>query len=123
MKHVSIIIPLGHASISHIESTFRILSHVNSILDDLHNSRLFKIQLVGLDIPKNNIESRFTAQPDILIKDVKKTELIIIPSIIGDPKNSIALNQNFIPWIQQQHYNGAEVASFCVGAFLLAATG
>lgn len=123
MKHVSIIIPLGHASISHIESTFQILSHVNGILTKQHHSSLFNIQLVGLNIPKNNIGSRFAAQPDVLINDVKHTELIIIPAMIGNPKDFIALNQDFIPWIQQQYDNGAEVASFCIGAFFLAATG
>src|SRR6185369_14561895 len=32
-------------------------------------------------------------------------------------------NKAFIPWIVDHHNNGAEVASLCVGAFLLAATG
>jgi transcriptional regulator GlxA family with amidase domain len=32
-------------------------------------------------------------------------------------------NKDFIPWIVQQYKEGAEVASLCVGAFLLAATG
>jgi transcriptional regulator GlxA family with amidase domain len=32
-------------------------------------------------------------------------------------------NQGFLPWITQQYKDGAEVASLCVGAFLLAATG
>src|SRR5690606_35686063 len=29
----------------------------------------------------------------------------------------------FIPWMNQQYQQGAEVASFCTGAFLLAASG
>ncbi len=32
-------------------------------------------------------------------------------------------NQEFIPWIINQYKGGAEVASLCVGAFLLASTG
>jgi transcriptional regulator GlxA family with amidase domain len=32
-------------------------------------------------------------------------------------------NSEFIPWIKEQHKQGAEVASLCVGAFLLASTG
>jgi transcriptional regulator GlxA family with amidase domain len=36
---------------------------------------------------------------------------------------AIELNQPAIPWIVQQYNNGAEVASLCVGAFLLASTG
>lgn len=33
------------------------------------------------------------------------------------------MNQEFIPWIIQRYKNGAEVASLCIGAFLLASTG
>ncbi|MEO7045724.1 MAG: helix-turn-helix domain-containing protein [Ferruginibacter sp.] len=123
MKHVSIIIPLGHSSISHIESTYQILSHVNGILADRNKSRLFNIQLVGLSMPASDMGNRFAAKPDVLISDVNETQLIIIPATIGNPNDSIALNQEFIPWIRQQRESGAEVASFCVGAFLLAATG
>jgi transcriptional regulator GlxA family with amidase domain len=54
---------------------------------------------------------------------VKKTDLVFIPALSGDIKNAIALNQEMIPWIQEQYNNGAEVASLCLGAFLLASTG
>lgn len=123
MKHVSLLIPLGHTSISHIESTYQILSHVNGILADRNKSNLFDIQLVGLNMPPSGIGRRFAAKPDVLISDMNKTELIIIPAMIGNPNDSIALNREFIPWIRQQRENGAEVASFCIGAFFLAATG
>ena len=32
-------------------------------------------------------------------------------------------NEVFVPWIIQQYQKGAEVASFCIGSFFLAATG
>ena len=35
----------------------------------------------------------------------------------------IEINKEFFPWINKQYENGAEVASLCVGAFLLASTG
>jgi transcriptional regulator GlxA family with amidase domain len=41
----------------------------------------------------------------------------------GDRNKVIELNKDFFPWITKQHAAGAEVASLCVGAFLLAATG
>lgn len=84
---------------------------------------LFHIQLVGLSMPSSPHNVRFFAKPDVLISEVTKSNLIIIPSSIGDPNSNIAINHELIPWIQQLHENGAEVASFCVGAFLLAATG
>lgn len=123
MKHVSILIPKGSVSITNIESTYQILSHVNGILANREKSPLFHIQLVGLSLPSSPHTGRFFARPDVLMSEVTKSDLIIIPSTIGDPTNNIAINRELISWIKQLHENGAEVASFCVGAFLLAATG
>ena len=41
----------------------------------------------------------------------------------GDIRQALNLNMEFVPWIIKQYKGGAEVASLCVGAFLLAATG
>jgi len=49
--------------------------------------------------------------------------LIIIPAIHNDQKEGIDRNRDFIPWMIDQYLNGAELASFCIGAYLLAATG
>jgi transcriptional regulator GlxA family with amidase domain len=65
----------------------------------------------------------FSVHTDAVLNDVKKTDLIIIPAFGGDMRTSIKRNEEFIPWIVDQHYKGAEAASLCVGAFLLAATG
>ncbi len=92
MKHVSILIALGHTSISHIKSTCQILSHVNGILADKNKTTLFSIQLVGLTMPTSGIGRRFTAKPDVLITDVNKTQLIIMPAMIGNPNDSVSLN-------------------------------
>jgi transcriptional regulator GlxA family with amidase domain len=47
----------------------------------------------------------------------------MIPAVNGDKKEVINANKDFFPWIQFQYRNGAEVASMCVGTFILAATG
>jgi transcriptional regulator GlxA family with amidase domain len=41
----------------------------------------------------------------------------------GDLGKAIEQNKDFIPWIVNQYKQGAEVASLCVGVFLLASTG
>jgi transcriptional regulator GlxA family with amidase domain len=38
-------------------------------------------------------------------------------------EHAVKLNADFLPWIEQQYKNGAEVASLCLGAFILASTG
>lgn len=84
---------------------------------------LFQIHLVGNEYEISLQDGAFSVHADKLWKDVPKTDLIIIPALFGDMKSAIDKNKNFIPWIKKQHEQGAEVASLCVGAFLLASTG
>lgn len=123
MKHVSILVPLGHTSLPNIDGTHQILSEVNKFCAAMGREPLFNIQLVGLS---NEIKQRnglYTVNPDCLIGDVTRTDLIIIPAMHGDLEKAMLLNAAFIPWIIQQYKGGAEVASFCIGAFFLANTG
>lgn len=123
MKHISILIPRGHTSVVNIEGTHQILNEVNSIRKTQGKPPLFKVQLVGISKETSQRNGLFTVGPDILIGDVKKTDLIIIPAIHGDPKTVMENNEEFVPWILQQYKKGAEVASLCIGSFFLAATG
>ncbi len=123
MKHISILIPHGHSSLPNIDGTHQILSEVNNIRKAMDMEPLFKIQLVGLSntVPQRN--GLYTIQPDLLIKDVQQTDIIIIPAMHGDLPQAMQANAAFLPWIVEQYNKGAEVASFCIAAFLLAATG
>ncbi len=123
MKHVSILIPHGHTSVVNIEGTHQILNEVNSFLAGIDKPPLFKVQLVGITKETSQRNGLFTISPDVLIQEVKKTNLIIIPAIHGDPKIVMEKNAAFIPWIIQQYNNGAEVASLCIASFFLAGTG
>ena len=57
------------------------------------------------------------------IKKIAKTDLLIIPSVSHDYDQVIKKNKELIDWIREQYKTGAEIASICTGAFLLAATG
>lgn len=48
---------------------------------------------------------------------------MVIPALSGDMKTAVDANKDYIPWIVDQYKDGAEVASLCIGAFLLASTG
>lgn len=84
---------------------------------------LFQIQLLGLSKEISQRNGLFTIAPDALISEVKKTDLIIIPAMHGDLEEAIKMNEAFMPWIVAQRKQGAEIASLCIGAFFLAATG
>ena len=123
MKHVSILIPQGHTSVVNIEGTHQILSYVNLFCEQMGKPSAFKVQLVGIAHETKQTTGLFTINPEVLIKDIKRTDLIIIPAIHGDHQQAMENNREFVPWIIQQYKAGAEVVSFCVGAFFLAGTG
>lgn len=123
MKHISVLIPHGHTSVVNIEGAHQIFSFVNKILDDLGKAPILNVQLVGLSKLTSQRNGMFTINPDVLISDVEKTDLIIIPAIHGNPEEVAEQNKDFIPWIIKQYKSGSEVASFCIGSFFLAQTG
>lgn len=123
MKHISILIPKGAVALGCIDGSFRVFSQVNEFLRQTDEDPLFTVQLVGMTGDTQVYDRLFSVKPDVTIADVAKTDLIIIPAVNGDMDEVIEANRGFLPWIRQQHARGAEVASLCVGAFILAATG
>ncbi|UII32551.1 helix-turn-helix domain-containing protein [Fulvivirga ulvae] len=123
MKHISILILKGQTSLVNIEGTHQIFSMVNHFLHEMGRPPLFNVHLVGLARETRQASGLFTINPDTLLKDVKKTDLIVIPAIHGDQQKVLLDNEEFIPWVIQQYKHGAEIASLCIGAYFLAATG
>lgn len=122
MKHISILVPKG-AILGSLEGSRQLFTQVNQFFTAKGAPPLFHIQLVGLTKETPLSGGSFTANTDLLISDVKKTDLIIIPAIDGEITQALEDNRDFIPWIKQQYKDGAEIASLCLGAFLLASTG
>lgn len=84
---------------------------------------LFDVKLVGLSAETIQRNGLFAIKPDLLIDQVKKTDMIIIPAIHEDYTKALEENAAFIPWIKKHYEQGTELVSFCIGAFFLAATG
>ncbi|HEX8041918.1 MAG TPA: helix-turn-helix domain-containing protein [Chryseosolibacter sp.] len=122
MKSVTILVPKG-AILGSIEGPRQLFTGANQYAASMGKPPLFNIELVGLERETPLIRGMYTIRTDKVIKDVAKTDLVVIPAIDGDLRKGIEDNKDFIPWITQQYKAGAEVASLCVGAFLLASTG
>ncbi|MEZ4887746.1 MAG: helix-turn-helix domain-containing protein [Chitinophagales bacterium] len=122
MKNISILVP-ENSVMQAIADPQYLFSTVNQILTSFQKKPFFQVQLVGV---KKNIQLNggiFSVHTDKQLHEVEQTDLVIIPALFGDMQTAIENNQGLIPWITQQYENGAEVASLCVGAFLLASTG
>lgn len=122
MKNVSILVP-ETAVIEAVADPRYLFKVVNQYLESTGKPALFNVQMVGLTKEIKVDNSVFSIHTDALIDDVKKTDLIFIPALSGDLKSALESNKKMIPWIVDQYNNGAEVASLCIGAFLLADTG
>ena len=123
MKHVSILVPAGDVVVGSIEGPHKVLSQVNDFLLAQGQPPAFELELVGLRKTATFNGGLFTLHAQRTIGEDFRTDLILIPAPKGDLAEAVALNQAFLPWIRRQHAAGAEVASLCLGAFLLAATG
>ncbi len=123
MKHVSILVPNSPCILSSVIGAYKILATVNQTLAAAGKKPAFNIHMVGLNTETSLYDGLFSVRPDVLMKDVDKTDLIIIPAFNGDIPTGVKQNAEYIPWIIQQYKQGAEVASLCTGAFLLASTG
>lgn len=122
MKHISILVPKG-AILGSLEGSRQLFSQVNEFFKAKDQPPLFTVQLVGLTKETPVSGGLFTVNTDRLIGDIEKTDLIIIPAIDGEISGAIEKNKDFIPWLVKQYKGGAEIASLCLGAFLLASTG
>lgn len=122
MKNVSILVP-ETAVMAAVTDPSYMFSAVNEFLQAQGEEPLFNIQLVGLTKEVKLSGGVFSVHADALMKEVNKTDLILIPALSGDMANAVQVNKKFIPWIVDQYSKGAELASLCIGAFLLASTG
>jgi transcriptional regulator GlxA family with amidase domain len=122
MKNVSILV-LETAVVEAVADPYYVFKAVNDFLQTSGREPLFKVQFVGLTDEVKLAGSVFTVHVDKLLRNVKSTDLVLIPALSGDLMTAIEANKEFIPWIVKQYKNGTEVASLCLGAFLLASTG
>ncbi|MDC0602612.1 helix-turn-helix domain-containing protein [Aliiglaciecola sp.] len=83
----------------------------------------FKVQLAS--VGKRDIEciNQLTLKSQIAIEDVLHTDILIVPTIGGIPEDVLINNRNLLPFIRYFHEKGADIASNCSGAFLLAESG
>jgi len=83
----------------------------------------FDIKIAGIKKEIQLNGGLYTVHPDVRLPEVDTTSLVIIPALFGDLQNAVEINKKAIPEILRLYNEGAEVASLCVGAFMLAATG
>jgi len=123
MKHLTIIVPDGENNLSSIVGAYKIFTRANEYWMGMGRRQLFSIQLAGISKKVDFHEGLFTVKPHTHISAIAKTDLIIIPSLNHNYERAVKGNKTLIDWIAEQYKEGAEIASICTGAFLLASAG
>ena len=123
MKHLTIIVPKGENNLSSIVGAYKIFTRANEQYKKTNKKELFKIQLAGISKKVDFYEGLFSVKPHIHISEIQKSNLIIVPSLNHNYHKAIKGNSELIEWITKQYKEGAEIATICTGAFLLASTG
>jgi transcriptional regulator GlxA family with amidase domain len=124
MKHLTILVPDGKGNnLSSIVGAYKIFTRANAYWKESCGRELFKIQLAGVSKKVEYYEDLFTVKPHTNISSISKTDLVIIPSLNHNYETAMKKNGALVAWIEGQYRKGAEVASICTGAFLLASTG
>ncbi len=123
MKHLTILVPDGQNNLSSIVGTYKIFTRANEYWKKTGRRELFKIELAGISKNVEFYNGLFTVRPHTNISSITKTHLIIIPSLNYNYQKTVKENKLLIDWIEKQYRRGAEIASICTGAFLLASSG
>jgi len=123
MKQLIILVPDGHHNLSSVIGSYKIFTRANDHFKSQDRKPVFTIRLAGLSKQVDLYEGLFSVKPHVSIKEVKRCDLVIIPSLNHQYGRVTTENREMATWIRQQYDKGAEVASICTGAFLLASTG
>lgn len=124
MKHLTILVPDGQNKLSSIVCTYKVFVKANAYWKEKHGQDMFSIQLAGISPEVAFYEGLFTVKPHTHISAIAKTDLIIVAAMNNYSfDESIEQNKAMADWIVKHYKEGAEVATMCTGAFLLAATG
>lgn len=102
---------------------YRTFKTANDFLVANGKKPVFNVEYVGLTEYVSANDGEYTIKTDRLLKDVDKTDLLIIPPVYGDTAQGVKTNAEAIPYIQKLYEKGCSVASLCLGAFILAETG
>jgi len=122
MKQISFLLVGGKLKPSSLFGAIEVFEKANQYLQDKGKPPCYEIQLVGEEFGQPMLNSFLTIHSLKSTTKIKKTDCIIIPAFEPD-ENAITKYATALNWVVDQYKKGAEVASLCSGAFLLAASG
>ena len=124
MKHVSIL-GLNGTSGTMITGPLDIFYLAGRLWNAIFGQELtpfFEVEVVNSDGKPIECDGNLSILPNRTLAEIKKTDLILIPSII-DLEATLEHHGDAIPWLLAHYEEGAQIAAMCTGTFFLAETG
>jgi transcriptional regulator GlxA family with amidase domain len=83
----------------------------------------FRVTTASVDGRAVRCDGPIHITPAASLKQIRKTDLIFIPSTGLSVEDVVERNAEVVPWLERWHKRGAAIASVCSGVGLVAATG
>jgi len=122
MKKVVFLIANGTLKPSSLFNAIEIFEKANEFHRLNKGRDFYDIRVAGRSLKQPIRNGTFTLQVEAL-KPTDTADLIILPGFAEQGDFAIRGSGEALEWVVDQYHSGAEVASFCTGTFLLAATG
>jgi transcriptional regulator GlxA family with amidase domain len=126
MKHITIIAPGSQTNlgtVACIAGAYEIFTRANEYFKESTGKASFKIEVAGVASRTDLAKGLFSVKTHVDISDLNETNLIIIPSLEANFTDDGQGSAEILKWITRQYKKGAEIATMCSGAFMLASTG
>ncbi|PSK90759.1 GlxA family transcriptional regulator [Taibaiella chishuiensis] len=126
MKHLTILVPdvqTANSTIACIVGAYQVFTGANDYRVRQGKRPLFKIETAGVAPEAAFINGLLTIRPQVDLASLDKTDLVLVPSLNPAFEQAVKGNIQLVDWLTRQYKNGAEIASMCTGAFMVAATG
>ncbi len=120
MVQLGILLTQHHRLLS-VAAMLDVFETVNHFYEGEGQPAFFEIALLH---PCSSNPPAYSGHPVYALEEAPKQTIVLIPAFgTNDLPGAIHDNAECLNWLQQQHRQGTEIASFCTGAFLLAASG
>jgi len=94
-----------------------------NVLTGTKSAPRFRVTTASVDGRPVRCDGPIQIRPDAALEDVRKTDLIFIPTTGLSLDDVVERNAAVVPWLKRWHKRGAAIASVCSGVGLVAATG
>lgn len=122
MKQLSVLVTQKYRPLS-IAAILDVFQTVNNYYVDTTGQPFFEVTLVTADDTHHPLLFHEDYQT-VPMSAAPKADLILIPAFAsGNLPEYLQQNVSFLPWLVKQHSTGTEIAAFCSGVLLLAASG